>query len=93
MVAIAATSSLGYSKLARNLVCLISSTSEQFCVEQQLEKLSGTGYRLSQDCVMSISDSKEDIYLCENATVFIRGLVLCLETRVEGMTNTHKQLC
>lgn len=39
-------------------------------LEQQMEKLSGTGYRLSHYCVMSISDSKEDIYLCENATDF-----------------------
>lgn len=36
--------------------------------KQQLEKLSGTGYRLSQRCIISINDSKEDIYLCENAS-------------------------
>lgn len=36
--------------------------------EQQVGKLLGTGYRLSHDSEMSISDSKEDIYLCENAT-------------------------
>lgn len=39
-------------------------------VEQQMEKHSGTGYRSSHYCAMSISDSKEDIYLCENATDF-----------------------
>lgn len=57
------------------------------------KKLSGTGPRLSPSCVMSAGDSKEDIYLCENATDFYWGLVLCLETTVEQMTNTHKQLC
>lgn len=39
-------------------------------VEQQLEKPLGTGYRLSHNCVMSISNSKEDIYLCVNAADF-----------------------
>lgn len=35
-----------------------------------MEKLSGSGYRLSHYCIMSISNTKEDIYLCENATDF-----------------------
>lgn len=39
-------------------------------VEQQLEKPLGTGYRLSHNRVMSISNSKEDIYLCVNAADF-----------------------
>lgn len=35
-----------------------------------MEKLSGSVYRLSHYCIMSIRNTKEDIYLCENATDF-----------------------
>lgn len=64
----------GFTKVARNPFRIISFMSEEFFKEtsweqkQQLEKLSGTGYRLSQRCIISINDSKEDIYLCENAS-------------------------
>lgn len=65
---------LGFTRVARNPFRIISFMSEEFFKEmsweqkQQLEKLSGTGYRLSQRCIISINDSKEDIYLCENAS-------------------------
>lgn len=62
-------------------------------VEQQLEKLSRTGYRLSHYCEMSISDSKEDIYLCENATDFYLRFGALLWNRSGGNDSTHKQLC
>lgn len=35
-----------------------------------MENLSGSGCRLSRSCFVSVSDSEEDIYLCENAADF-----------------------
>jgi len=71
--------SSGYSKVARNLVCVICSSAEWFSeksatmcatmrVKQRMEKHSGI--RLTQFCLISVSDGKEDIYSCENATDF-----------------------
>lgn len=39
-------------------------------VKQQMERHSGTGYRLSHFCFISDNDGKDDINLCENATDF-----------------------
>lgn len=62
-------------------------------LEQQMEKLSGTGYRLSHYCVMSISDSKEDIYLCENATdSYLRFWSSALKPQWSEWQNTQTAL-